>query len=191
MNPVKPRLKTLLLGGVGLSTPFLWYFDWVVWVWITAAVICTHRYFGWLLSPKISTGNTAKQADSASFVTAEHGSDPFQPVDVMPIGKWTENDEVRGWQLEFESLWKGKKVIEFTYRDMGRGSFSIIQAEVTEVIAPHFEKDEEIYFKGLTTTGEHRYFCVRYIKGHKVTDAETGDVGTLRKILGVKRRTYR
>jgi len=167
MNYAKPPLKVFLLGCVGLSTFFFWYFEWAVWAWIAvaAAAVRAFGYFGSLSS------HEAKAVDSA-----------------RAHRKRTE--EVREWELEFETLWKGKKRIEFAYREMGCGSLSTIHAEVTEVIAPDFEGDDEIYFKGITTAGEQRYFCLCYVKGRKVTDAESGEVGTLRKILGVKRRIY-
>jgi hypothetical protein len=190
MNFASPRLKILLLGCVGLCTFFFWYFDWAVWA-ITAAVIGAIGYFGGLTSRGAEADDSGQAVGSSPCVTAQPDSGPFESAMTKRWGRWAENDEVRGWQLEFESLWKGKKSVEFAYRDKGRGSFSAIHAEVTEVISPDFEGDEEIYFKGTTTAGEHRYFCLRYVKGRKVTDAESGDVGTLQKIFGLKRRIYR
>jgi hypothetical protein len=189
MNSATPPLKILLLACVGLSTLFLWYFDWAI-LAITAAVIGASGYFGGLSRGGAKTGDSVRQSDSAPRVTAEPDSGPFESAMTKLRGMWAETDEVRGWQLEFESLWTGKKRIEFAYRNRGSGSFSVIHAEVTEVISPDFEGDKEIYFKGITTAGEYRYFCLRYVKGRKVTDVESGDVGTLQKILGLKRRIY-
>lgn len=104
---------------------------------------------------------------------------------------WNEDREVKESQREFESLWKGQKRVEFEYRNMGRGSWFTVDATVTEVISPEFGDDEETYFKGAVSSEQPRYFCLRYVKGKKVKDPASGATGTLRKVLGVKRRVYK
>lgn len=105
--------------------------------------------------------------------------------------KWSEDDDVRESQRDFETLWKGSKAIAFVYRNKGYGKPIEITATVTTVISPEFGEDQNTYFHGCPVGGQPRYFCLGYVKGKKVTDVDTGENGTLRKILGVKRRVYK
>lgn len=105
---------------------------------------------------------------------------------------WNEDREVAESQLDFETLWEGRKEISFSYRERGWKQPQDVTAVVTRVISPAFGEDAQTYFQGVPTGGAQRYFCLGYLAGgRKVTDTLSGEIGTLRKILGVKRRVYK
>ena len=129
----------------------------------------------------VTFSSEVRSADSQEDVEAE----------LEKSRKWTEDDDVRESQRDFDVLWTGQKMISFVYRNKGYGSPLEVTATVTKVISPEFGEDANTYFQGVPTGGVQRYFCLGYVKGRKVTDTSTGEVGTLRQILGVKRRVSR
>lgn len=133
------------------------------------------------------------QVQGVTFSSEVRSADNQEDVEaeLEKYRKWTEDDEVKESQREFDVLWTGKKTIAFVYRNKGHGSPLDVTATVTKVISPEFGEDANTYFQGVPTGGVQRYFCLGYVKGRKVTDTSTGEVGTLRQILGVKRRVSR
>jgi hypothetical protein len=191
MSTKYPPFKTPFLGITILIASCLWYFEGAIWAWIVSGFICAVVGCSWLSDAlKIYR---AKQPEAGATGIGQPQND-FSDLSIAEMSsKWTEDDDVRATasQRGVQDLWRGRKEVEFIYRNMGKGSFLSFKVMITEVIAPEFADDEQTYFKGLTANGEQRYFCLRFVKGKKVTDTVSGEVGTLRKILGVKRRMYK
>jgi len=190
MSTEYPSFITPVLGLTILTAPCLWYFEWATWSWIVAGVLYGLICYGWLYEAFDIYRAKQSRAIPAPTLQSQNDSDDLSVAE--KDHKWTEDDFVRATisQRGVDILWKGNKEIEFIYRNLGRGSFLTFKVTATEMIAPDFAEDEDTYFKGSTAIGEQRYFCLRYIKGKKVTDVVSGEVGTLRKLLGVKRRVY-
>jgi hypothetical protein len=191
MSSESPSFKTPVSVLTILIAPCLWYFEWATWAWLVAGLMYAVVGRSWL--SEALKAYRAKQPEAGATGIGQPQND-FSDLSIAEMSsKWTEDDDVRATasQRGVEDLWRGRKEVEFIYRNMGKGSFLSFKVMITEVIAPEFADDEETYFKGLTANGEQRYFCLRFVKGKKVTDTVSGEVGTLRKILGVKRRVYK
>ncbi|UNG19278.1 WYL domain-containing protein [Stutzerimonas zhaodongensis] len=84
-----------------------------------------------------------------------------------------------------ETVWTGSKQIRFNYRN-SKGEYSDREVTVHKVVVG----DEDTYFVGLChMRNEPRTFRLdRVFPRNKVTDTATGEINTLRRVLGVKRR---
>ena len=148
-------------------------------------------YLVWAL---VETVRFIRHKREGKVIAPEQAEETFDEVSELQeeYRGWNEDREVAESQREFETLWMGAKEISFTYRDRGRGNPQEVTAVVTKVISPEFGEDSDTYFQGVPAGGVERYFCLGYLsKGRKVTDVATGETGTLRKVLGVKRRVYK
>ncbi len=87
--------------------------------------------------------------------------------------------------IQGETIWTGAKQIRFNYRN-AQGEYSDREVTVHKVVAG----EDDTYFVGLChMRNEPRTFRLdRVYPRNKVTDTATGEINTLRKILGVKRR---
>lgn len=98
------------------------------------------------------------------------------------------NDEY----VQGETIWTGSKQIRFAYRTSD-GDYSDREVTVHKVVSSGSGWSDDIYFVGFChLRGEPRTFRLDRVRyRNKVVDTATGEVGTLRQILGVKRRVSR
>lgn len=91
-----------------------------------------------------------------------------------------------------ETIWTGSKQIRFAYRNSD-GAYSDREVTVHKVVSSGSGWSDDIYFVGFChLRGETRTFRLDRVRyRNKVVDTATGEVGTLRQILGVKRRVSR
>ncbi|MHB0817688.1 WYL domain-containing protein [Stutzerimonas stutzeri] len=170
MSAEYPEFKAPMLGLAILAVPFLWYFDWAGWAWIVVGLVYALAISGWYAEVrKIYLAN--KAGDSSLGTARDQANKPFEHND----------DEY----IQGETIWTGAKQIRFNYRN-SKGEYSDREVTVHKVVAG----DEDTYFVGLChMRNEPRTFRLdRVSPRNKVTDTATGEINTLRRVLGVKRR---
>ncbi len=155
-------------------------------LYLVWAIVESVRYFRARKSDAKSAGVSAPAVSASVGLQGDGGFPPDY------AGVWNEDREVAESERTFETLWTGRKEISFGYRDRGSGKPYEVTAVAAKVICPEFGEDQNTYFQATPSGGASRYYCLGYLtKGRKVTDVATGEVGTLRQVLGVKRRVYK
>lgn len=191
MSAAFPELKGQMIGLTVLAVPFLWFFDWAVWAWGLAAFFYVLVLCAWW-AEVIKVHRTDQATERAVEQTdSEEGSAYDTETQLRAKSRqWTEDDEVRSCRQDLDVIWTGKKMVTFTYRDRGWREPVEVNATATEVLCRPFGEDWDTYMKATPVGEAPRYYCLRYIKGRRLTDADSGKAGTLRQILSVKRRVY-
>ncbi|TLX57862.1 hypothetical protein DN826_06405 [Stutzerimonas nosocomialis] len=179
MTAQYPSFKATLGGATILAVPFLWFFDWQTWAWICAGIFYTLIIAGWLsqaLEVYRANKATPQSPFKSDFVTGRRNAESCSVDD---------DEDDYG-----ETIWTGSKRIRFAYRNaMSDGSDREVTVHKVEAGSGH---DDDIYFQGYChLRNEPRTFRLDRVKGRKVVDTGTGEIGTLRQVLGIKRRLSR
>ena len=185
MSAEYPDFKAPMIGLAILAVPFLWFFDWAAWAWVVVAVAYLVVIGQWLSEGmKVYRANQSGQSASpfkSDFVRApKASSSPAHPSNY-------DDDHVSG-----ETIWSGSKQIRFEYRTSD-GDYSDREVTVHKVVSSGSGWSDDIYFMGhCHLRNEPRTFRLDRVRPrNKVVDTATGELGTLRQILGVKRRVSR
>jgi hypothetical protein len=170
-----------MIGLTAVAVPFLWYFGWAGWAWLVVAIACVLVIGQWLSEAlKIHRENQAVPAGpfKSDFVRD-------RPAASSQSSAFKHNDDE---YIQGETIWTGSKQIRFNYRNT-QGEHSDREVTVHKVVA----NADDLYFVGLChLRNEPRTFRLDRVHPRgKVTDTATGEINTLRKILGVKRRVSR
>lgn len=184
MSTDYPDFKAPMGGLAILAVPFLWYFDWANWAWIVVAIVYAVAICGWFSEAlKIYRAKQGAAAEpfKSDFVRAR------QEVPGRSGGHDFDDDYVKG-----ETIWAGSKQIRFEYRSSA-GDYSDREVTVHKVLSSGTGWSDDIYFVGLChLRNEPRTFRLDRVRPrNKVVDTATGELGTLRQTLGVKRRVGR
>lgn len=181
MTAQYPSFKATLGGATILAVPFLWFFDWQTWAWICAGIFYALIIAGWL--------SQALEVYRANKATPQS---PFKSDFVTSRAAPSASEEL-GEDLEDfgEEIWQGNKRIRFAYRNAVSDGTDR-EVSVRKVMSAGSGHDDDIYFQGYChLRNEPRTFRLDRVKGRKVVDTATGEIGTLRQILGIKRRLSR
>lgn len=176
-----PEFKAPMVGITALAVPFLWYFGWAPWAWGVVVVVYLVVIGQWLSEAlKI---HREKQGAAAGPFKSDFVRD--RSASAAHAGAFEHNDAA---YVQGETIWTGAKQIRFNYRN-SEGEYSDREVTVNKVVA----SADDLYFVGLChLRNEPRTFRLdRVYPRNKVTDTATGEINTLRKILGVKRRASR
>lgn len=94
--------------------------------------------------------------------------------------------------VQGETIWTGSKQIRFAYRSAD-GDYTDREVTVHKVVSSGTGWSDDIYFVGhCHLRNEPRTFRLDRVRHrNKVVDTATGEIGTLRQVLGVKRRVSR
>ena len=162
MSSKYPSFTHALGGSVLLSLPFLWYFDWKPWAWVTAGIFCILMCCVWL-------SEALKVYRRESGVTAE--SARSSEGDDLPEGKL---------------VWQGSRQIRFAYK--GYESEATDREVTVYQVVSKGGTNAETYFRGLChLRNEPRTFRVDRIKG-KVADTFTGEMTTFRQLFDMSNK---
>lgn len=147
-------------------------------IYLVWAIVETVRFYR---HRRASPASAPPSPFKSDFVRARQ-----QPT-ASPARSDFDDDYVSG-----ETIWTGAKQIRFAYRNSD-GAYSDREVTVHKVVSSGSGWSDDIYFVGFchlrSETRTFRLDRVRY--RNKVVDTATGEVGTLRQILGVKRRVSR
>lgn len=180
-----PDFKGPMVGLAILAVPFLWFFDWAGWAWIVVAVVYVIAIVGWF-----SEGMKVYRANKSSGSPEPFKTDFVRSRQQAPAtpARGDFNDE----HVQGETIWTGSKQIRFAYRNSD-GDYSDREVTVHKVVSSGSGWSDDIYFMGFChLRSEPRTFRLdRVRQRNKVVDTATGEVGTLRQTLGVKRRVAR
>ena len=185
MSAEYPDFKAPMIGLAILAVPFLWFFDWAAWAWVVVVVAYLVVIGQWLSEGmkvyRANQGNGSPEPFKTDFVRSRQ-----QAPATSAHGDF--NDEY----VQGETIWTGSKQIRFAYRT-SEGDYSDREVTVHKVVSSGSGWSDDIYFMGFChLRGEPRTFRLdRVRQRNKVVDTATGEVGTLRQILGVKRRVSR
>lgn len=172
MSKEYPSFKATMGGAAVITLPLLWYFDWVGWAWVVAAVIFAICGFGWLQEAlKVHRENTEGGLESDGHHAAGSASAGSDGDDVLDGGRL---------------VWEGARTIRFAYQSFDADS-SDREVTVHKVVSKG-RSNGDTYFNGYChLRREPRTFRLDRIKG-KVTDTSTGEMATFRQLFELSAR---
>ncbi len=181
MSKDYPDFKAPIVGITALAIAFLWYFGWAPWAWVVV-IVAYLVVIGQWLSEALKIYR-AQQGDAAGPFKSDFVRDRSASPDQSGAFEHNDAEYIQG-----KTIWTGAKQIRFNYRN-SQGEYSDREVTVHKVVA----SADDTYFVGFChMRNEPRTFRLdRVYPRNKVTDTATGEINTLRKILGVKRRASR
>jgi len=180
-----PEFKAPMVGITALAVPFLWYFGWAPWAWGVVVVVYLVVIGQWL-SEALKIHRESQGAAAGPF-KSDFVRD--RSASTAQAGAFEHNDAE---YVQGETIWTGSKQIRFAYRSAD-GDYTDREVTVHKVVSSGTGWSDDIYFVGhCHLRNEPRTFRLDRVRHrNKVVDTATGEIGTLRQVLGVKRRVSR
>lgn len=184
MSTLYSDFKGPMAGLAILAVPFLWFFGWAPWAWgvvIVGYLVAVSQWISEALKVRRAKPGVAASPFKSDFVRSRQEALARSGVDGFA------DDYVQG-----ETIWTGSKQIRFAYRTSD-GDYSDREVTVHKVVSSGTGWSDDIYFFGhCHLRNEPRTFRLDRVRyRNKVVDTATGEIGTLRQVLGVKRRVSR
>lgn len=156
-----PSFTATLGGCATVGLPFLWFFDWKPWAWITAGIFCVLMCCVWL-SEALKVYRSGSGGDAVSARSSD------------------EDDSLSDGKV----VWRGSRQIRFAYA--GYESDATDREVTVQQVVSKGSLNAKTYFRGhCHLRNESRTFRVDRIKG-KVADTSTGEMMTFRQLFDLR-----